>query len=86
MAMTSPLNGGAGLTGKSGRKTANAGDFVFVIVIVDVGARTATAQNSTMAIRAGLILGFILVFFFIFVGFTGVLQESRRDITWKFLE
>jgi tetrahydromethanopterin S-methyltransferase subunit G len=62
MAMTSPPNGGADLTGKGGRKTASACDFVFASVMVDVGARTARAQNSAIAIVAGLILGLILVF------------------------
>jgi len=68
MAITSLPKGDEGLTGKSGRKTATACDLPFVIVMMDVGARTATAQNSAMAIVAGLILGLILVF--ISVSFT----------------
>ena len=55
------------MTGKSGRKTATACDLPFVVVMMDVGAGTATAQNSAMAIVAGLILGLILVF--IWVGY-----------------
>ena len=68
MAMTPPPNGGAGLTGKGGRKTASVCDLAFVIVIVEVGARTATAQNSAIAIVPGLILSLILVFIFILCG------------------
>ena len=66
--MTPPPNGGAGLTGKGGRKTASVCDLAFVIVIVEVGARTATAQNSAIAIVPGLILSLILVFIFILCG------------------
>jgi hypothetical protein len=66
VAVTSPPNGGEGL-GKSGRKTASACDLVFVIVMVDVGARTATAQNSVTAITAGLILGLILLFIWLVI-------------------
>ncbi len=47
MIMTSPVNGGAGLAGKSGRKTANACDTNASEMSVDTAAHFIFAAKNT---------------------------------------
>jgi hypothetical protein len=50
--MTSPLNGGAGLTGKSGRKTANACDTSATETSMDTAADFMLPENAAFLIPA----------------------------------
>lgn len=63
MFVAAVLLGSPGIRGRGAWRNESAAlSPFFVFGLVGVGARTATAQNSAMAIAAGLILAMILVF------------------------